>query len=102
MSRMTSLTVSRVTRCTLGCHGARLQFPGCSISPAVQHGVGKVRLRLMLHSLLKVSPLQRFETEESLFPELGGSRKRVSGSFRVSETALAGITAVKAAGAVRC
>lgn len=38
----------------LGC-----SFPDVLFSP-VQHGVGKVRLRLMSHSLLKVGPLLLF------------------------------------------
>lgn len=62
----------------------RCSFPDVVFSP-VQHGVGKVRLRLMFLSLPKVSPRLLFETEESFSPQRGGSRTGFPGSFGVSE-----------------
>lgn len=49
-----------------GCHGAPRSFPDVQFPP-VQHGVRKVRLRLMLHTSSKVSPLLFYLKESNLF-----------------------------------
>lgn len=61
----------------------RRGFP--DVESPVQHGVRKVRLRLMLHSWPKVSPLLLCSKEESLFSDHSGSRKKRSLEFRVSK-----------------
>lgn len=49
-----------------GCHGAPRSFPDVQFPP-IQHGVRKVRLRLMLHTSSKVSPLLFYLKESNLF-----------------------------------
>lgn len=65
-----------------GCHGALRSFPDVRFPP-VQHGVGKVRLRLMLHTSSKVSPLpfHSKESDVSVPEKVAVSKRSFPGSF---------------------